>query len=84
MPAVPPDYDEIDLSLGRNVVGQILSVLSQHIASSPGGGRDDTITAGVRRRDDERDVELTLSVIRSRRQGQECLLLFKLGEHELD
>lgn len=71
------DYSEIDSSLGQNLVGVILSVLTCHLELNPGGTRDDQITVCVIRRDDAAQVELHLSLQRSRRQGIEHILLVK-------
>jgi hypothetical protein len=78
------DYAETDPSLGMNAAGMILTVLGQQMALNPGGGRDESIVVGLNRRDDGRNVELDLSLTRSRRQGQEYLHLTRLGDREVE
>ena len=77
------EYSEIDPSLGFNTAGQILSVLTRHIQLSPGGGREENLAVSLHRREDNREVEVCLTLARSRRQGQECLQLFKRGDREI-
>lgn len=82
--SVLDDYSECDSSLGHNTAGVILTVLSQHIAVAPGGGRDETLMVALHRRDDGQQVEVELSLTRTRRQGQECLQLTLLGDREVN
>ncbi len=82
--AMLDDYAEPDTSLGLNTGGLILRVLAQHLAACPGGGGDDSIEICLQRRDDGQPVEVQLSVKRSRRQGQEYLVLSRLGEWPTD
>ncbi len=82
--ALLDDYAEPDRGLGLNTGGVILRVLAQHLASCPGGGGDDSIIVCLHRREDGQRVEVQLAVKRSRRQGQECLLLSRLGERPTD
>ena len=77
------DYREIDCSLGYNTAGMILSVLARHIAAAPGGGRDDSFAVCLHRQEDHHDVEVHLTVSRSRRAGQECLIVYKLADREI-
>ena len=77
------DYREIDPALGLNAAGQILTVLARHIQLTPGGGRKENLSVCLRRREDDREVELFLTLVRSRRQGAQCLQLFKLGDREI-
>jgi hypothetical protein len=72
------DYQEIDQALGLNTAGQILTVLARHIQLTPGGGREENLSVSLHRREDNSEVELFLTLARSRRQGTECLQLFKL------
>lgn len=76
------DYKESDPMLGHNVAGTILRVLGQHIMAAPGGGGDELLTVGLRRRDDDQEIELQLSLARKRRAGQSCLVLTRVGERE--
>jgi hypothetical protein len=82
--SVLEDYSEADPNLGLNATGMVLTVLGQHVALSPGGGRDETIMVALHRRDDGRQVEVELSLSRTRRQGQECLQLTHLGDREVE
>jgi hypothetical protein len=82
--SVLEDYAETDLALGMNAAGVILTVVGQHVVLNPGGGRDESIVVGLDRRDDGRNVELELSLTRSRRQGQENLRLTRLGDREVE
>ncbi len=77
------DYREMDPNLGYNTIGVILSVLRRHLAAMPAVERQDTFSVGLCRRQDDRGVEVVLSVSRSRRQGQECLVLNRLGDREI-
>ncbi len=77
------DYREMDPNLGYNTIGVVLSVLRRHLAALPAVERPDTVSVGLCRRQDDRDVEVVLSVSRSRRQGQECLVLCRLGDREI-
>lgn len=78
--AVLREYAECDVTLGYNAAGQILSVLSRHVARIPGGGQDDSIAVVLRRRQDDHEVQLHLGVVRTRREGTEFLHLHKIGE----
>jgi hypothetical protein len=78
------NYAEPDGGLGLNTGGVILRVLAQHVAACPGGGGDDSIGVCLHRREDGHRVEVQLAVKRSRRQGQECLLLSWIGERPTD
>lgn len=78
------DYAETDPSLGFNVVGVILRVLSQHIVAAPGGGADELLSIGLCRRDDGAEVELLMNLSRVRRAGQSCLVLVRSGEREME
>lgn len=82
--SVLEDYAETDPSLGLNTAGVVLTVLGQHMALSPGGGRDESILVALHRREDGQQVEVELSLSRTRRQGQECLQLTLLGDREVD
>jgi hypothetical protein len=81
---VQDDYAEPDVSLGFNAVGVILRVLAQHLAACPGGGGNDSIEVRLHRREDGRLVEVQIAILRSRRQGQECLLLSRLSDRPVD
>jgi hypothetical protein len=83
-PVVLEDYHEIDPTLGRNLVGCVLSVLAQHVTANPGGGGDEHLPVAVRRRDDGGEVELLLSLSRSRRSGQLAMVLTHAGERAPD
>ena len=74
------DYAESDPALGYNLAGEILRILASHVSDNPGGRPHDIIMVGARRREDDRSVELHLKMVHLRRQGQETLLLFKVGE----
>jgi len=77
-------YNEIDRNLGRNLVGSILSVVAQHVARTPGGGRDESVAVAVRRLDSGCEVDMLLTLSRSRRGGQMALVLTLAGEREQD
>lgn len=83
-PVVLDNYSEIDPALGRNLVGCVLSVLAQHVTANPGGGADEHLPVAVRRREDGGEVELLLSLSRSRRSGQLALVLTHAGERTAD
>ena len=82
--SVLANYGEADPAMGLNATGMILTVLGQHIALAPGGGRDESLLVALHRRDDGRPVEVELSLTRSRRQGQECLQLLCLGDRVVE
>ena len=82
--SIADDYAEIDCSLGYNVTGIVLRVLSQHLMGAPGGGGDETLTVALRRRDDGREVELHVTLSRSRRAGKPCLTLIRAGERQME
>jgi hypothetical protein len=77
-------YNEIDTCLGRNLVGCVLSVLAQHASANPGGGADEHLPVAARRRDDGGEVEMLLSLSRSRRSGQLALVLTHAGDRAVD
>jgi hypothetical protein len=82
--AVQDEYAEPDASLGFNAAGVILRVLARHLTSCPGGGGDDSIEACLHRREDGRLVEVQIGILRTRRQGKECLLLSRIGDREIN
>jgi hypothetical protein len=81
---VMEDYAEIDVALGQNLAGVILSVLSYHLGINPGGVHDDQITICAIRREDATLVELVLHIERTRRNGMEHIVLRKGEEMEID
>ncbi len=78
------DYAELDPSLGQNVVGVVLSVLSHHLATRRAGLGDDAITVCLQRREDGQLVEVDLAVRRRRKQGRECLMVSRTTERTME
>ncbi|MGA2246000.1 MAG: hypothetical protein ABSH48_13450 [Verrucomicrobiota bacterium] len=78
--AIVRDYGELDPALGLNVCGQVLSVLGRHVAANRGGGPNDMLSVGLRRRADNHKVEVSLAVIPGCRDHREVVFLHKIGE----
>ena len=81
--SVLEDYTESDPTLGHNVTGIVLRVLSQHISAAPGGGADELLAVALCRREDGVEIDLLLTLSRTRRAGQSCLVLVRAGEREV-
>lgn len=75
-------YKEVDVTLGQNLIGSILSVLSYHLAAVSSGVPHDHICISAVRREDALVVDVDLEIRRSRGSGGERLVLRKVAEHE--
>ena len=80
--ALLEEYAEVDAALGQNLIGVILSVLSYHLSTTPGGLSRDQISFNAVRREDALLVDVELELRRSRSGTGERLVLRKIAEHE--
>jgi hypothetical protein len=78
------NYIEKEFCLGQNVAGTILAALAGHAAGKPGDVREGSITVYLVRRDDGCPVRLVLQVRRIHHDGNECVMLNKACDREID
>ena len=81
---VVDSYGELDPGVGRNVVGAVLAVLDCHLANGGSFAGSEILPVCLRRREDNRPVEVDLLVRRLRSSGRECLAITATGERSAE